>query len=316
MLHELSIEIIRKCPNNCLHCSSESSINCKEIINYETFVRVIDDAIELGLKTVCFSGGEPFLHADLLKMTEYVNKKGLNSYVYTSGIYFENGQRTSLPISILKEISNKVTKLIFNIEAANENTYDVIMGTKGCFDLLKESITNANRFNIITEAHFVPMKLNVNEITSMINLCNELGITKVSFLRLVLHGRATYNSEKLSLTDNETKKLRKQLDEIKKTSKLYIRIGIPLSEDAEGPHCEAAKGKINIKYDGAVYPCEVFKNKRISVGNNLEPDNIYEKDLKSIYDKSEYLRTVRSFVNEYNCSKTCENCIGQYFINK
>lgn len=72
MLKEISIEIIRKCPNNCLHCSSFSNKNCSEIIPYELFKKVVSGAKNLGLKTVCFSGGEPFLHPDIIEMIEYV----------------------------------------------------------------------------------------------------------------------------------------------------------------------------------------------------------------------------------------------------
>ena len=57
MLKEISIEIIRKCPNKCLYCSSFSNENCSEMIPLEKFMEVIDGAQELGLKTVCFSGG-------------------------------------------------------------------------------------------------------------------------------------------------------------------------------------------------------------------------------------------------------------------
>ena len=89
MLKEISIEIIRKCPNNCLHCSSFSNKNCSEIIPYELFKKVVSGAKNLGLKTVCFSGGEPFLHPDIIEMIEYVYDIGLDSYVYSSGIYMD-----------------------------------------------------------------------------------------------------------------------------------------------------------------------------------------------------------------------------------
>ena len=37
MLKEISIEVIRKCPNRCLHCSSCSNENCSEIISFDKF---------------------------------------------------------------------------------------------------------------------------------------------------------------------------------------------------------------------------------------------------------------------------------------
>lgn len=118
MLKEISIEIIRKCPNNCLHCSSFSNKNCSEIIPYELFKKVVSGAKNLGLKTVCFSGGEPFLHPDIIEMIEYVYDIGLDSYVYSSGIYMDKDDiRGPIPQQIFDRISNKVTKIIYNIEA-------------------------------------------------------------------------------------------------------------------------------------------------------------------------------------------------------
>lgn len=61
--------------------------------------------------------------------------------------------------------------------ASDESTYNKIMGTEGCFPLLQESVVCANNLSIITEAHFVPMKLNVKEISSTILLCEKLGIS-------------------------------------------------------------------------------------------------------------------------------------------
>ena len=42
MLKDLCFEIIETCPNNCLFCSSCSSINKKRMIDYKKFKEVID----------------------------------------------------------------------------------------------------------------------------------------------------------------------------------------------------------------------------------------------------------------------------------
>ena len=85
MLKEISIEIIRKCPNNCLHCSSFSNKNCSEIIPYELFKKVVSGAKNLGLKTVCFSGGEPFSQAnELVELLNIIKeKKDLGIIIYS-----------------------------------------------------------------------------------------------------------------------------------------------------------------------------------------------------------------------------------------
>ena len=316
MLNEISIEIIKKCPNRCVHCSSMSTINSAEIIPLNLFKQVIDKGISLGLKTVCFSGGEPFLHPDFLKMIDYTAEKGLNSFIYTSGIVLDNSENpTSLPIQILEYIASKVTKVIFNVEASDSITYKKIMGIDG-FDIMKQSISSTVGLGISTEAHFVPMKLNINQIKSTVKMCEQLGISKISFLRLVPHGRAIANYKRIALSLQETEQLKKELTKLKKDSSVNIRIGVPLIEGNHKNECEAAKGKLNIKYDGTVYPCEIFKNDKIRLFNSrMVPENIFDNKLDLIYNQSDFLIHVREQISEFQEKRSCENCIGQDYIN-
>lgn len=317
MLKEISIEIIRKCPNKCLHCSSFSNEKCSEIIPFELFKKVVVDAKKLGLETVCFSGGEPFLHPDIVRMIEYVYNQGINSYIYSAGIYIDDKNiRGPIPQKIFNEIANKVTKIIYNIEAVEKETYNIIMGTQGCFEFLKESIYRAVTTGITVEGHFVPNKINKNQIEQTLKYCTELGVSKVSFLRLVKHGRAKENSDKLLLSKEELVDIEQRLLRIKTRNTYNIRIGVPLLGETEECHCEAANGKLNIRYDGKVFPCEVFKNNQVEPLVEYEPGNIFEQSIEKIYVNSEYLNKARELVKVYACGNNCEKCVGQYYMKK
>lgn len=316
MLKEISIEIIRRCPNCCIHCSSLSNEYCSEALDFGLFTDVVQNAAELGARTICLSGGEPFLHSSIVEMVKFVASLGLQVYIYTSGIVFNaQNQRTFIDRDTLRAISKDVTKLIFNFEAATSQTYDVIMGTTGCFEIMKQSIRNAHEMSIITEAHFVPMRLNISEVEQVVALCRDLNVSKVSFLRLVLHGRAQQNEAKIALDDEALEQLKAFLEKLKMQAEIDIRIGVPLSMEAECRKCEAAKGKLNIKYDGKVYPCEVFKNERMSnCFKEMQPASIYDDSLVNIYHNSSYLKYVRKLEQEFLCTEKCETCIGQYMI--
>lgn len=317
MLKEISIEIIRKCPNNCVHCSSFSNIKCKEIIDLPIISEMVNDAKLLGAKTICLSGGEPFLHPDIIDIVSHISACGLECYIYTSGIVINEDKYCSLSKDVLNNIVGKVSKLIFNVEASSEATYNKVMGTTGCFDLLKESIKKAVNLSIVTEAHFVPMKININEIKETLLLCEQLRVSKISFLRLVAHGRAFENEAELMLDEIEMKYLKKLLVEIERSSGLSIRVGVPFSDNQDKTKCEAAKGKLNIKYDGSVFPCEVFKNDRVNFKRKgLFAENINQKRLLDIYKDSEYLKFVRNYVETYTCNHNCDNCVGQYLITE
>lgn len=314
MLKEVSIEIIRKCPNNCVHCSSMSSIACNEIIPFSVYKNFIDSACKLNLKNVCLSGGEPFLHPELNKIVEYSCQKKINVIIYSSGIFYNNlNKYSSIPDGILRTIAPYLSKIIFNIEAATEETYNNIMGTQNCFPLLKESIENAKKYHIRCEAHTVPMKLNMNELDKIIDFCAQMGISKVSLLRLVPHGRAQKN-QNILLTDDEFNSIKEAIN-VKYHKNDKVRIGVPLQLFSNERKCEAANGKLNIKYDGSVYPCEVFKNMNSSILFGYTPESIFDKNLDEIYLSSNYLNSVRKKLITFYEMKNCDNCGGQFFLN-
>lgn len=317
MLHEISIEIIKKCPNKCLHCSSMSCLESEEIIDYELYKSVIDSASELGVKLVCISGGEPFLHERLSDMAGYAKSFGMEVSIYTSGIIIDaEGKHTYIGMDKLSEIAGKVDRLIFNIEAASVDTYDYIMGTKGCFELMKQSVQNAHTLNITTEVHFVPMKPNAEELDRVVSLCRELHISKINFLRFVPHGRGQENESELMLTDIELDCIRTRLKEIREYKDMDIRIGIPLSDKLECCRCSAATGKLNIRYDGMVFPCEVFKNERmVGCMKGIKPNSIREYPLSWIYENSPYLAYIRDMKHDMLERTRNEVCMGQYLIS-
>mgnify|MGYP004683107457 CR=1 FL=1 len=89
MLNEISIEILQRCPNRCIYCSSHSNPQATHIIPLEIIKRVIDDAKALGCKTVCLSGGEPFLQpAPLAEIAKQAKNMNLDVWSYT-GFKFE-----------------------------------------------------------------------------------------------------------------------------------------------------------------------------------------------------------------------------------
>lgn len=318
MLREITIELTQQCPNSCLYCSSMSSPARTTMLNYGQIVRVIDDAIALGAKAVSLSGGEPFQHHDVLRIIDHIWSKGLQCLVYTSGIVLEQDMTPkSLPDEILSSIMGKVTKLIVNVEAADELTYNTIMGTNfSGFQLMQDTIRKAIAMDITVEAHVVPMKLNVQQLPKIIGLCSQMGIRRVSFLRLVVQGRASANKEWILLSDEETTFAKYLIANSAKENKSNIRLGIPFSDCTKRINCLTGIAKLDIRYDGKVYPCEAFKNDNLSHIITSEAESICDKTLRDIYKSSEYLSQTRQLLEKFQKEDTCETCMNQYYAKK
>lgn len=313
MLSEISIEILQRCPNRCIYCSSHSNPQATHIISFEIIKNIIDDAKSLGCKTVCLSGGEPFLHPQILDIISYIAKQQLICYVYTSGIYMKDEIYSSLPNEYIEAIRGMVDKVIFNVEADSSTLYDQIMGTDvGGFDMMKKSINDCVSSGLVVETHVVPMQVNFKHLKSIFEMCYQLGVSKVSILRLVLQGRALVNLSLVKLTGEDSREVTKLIKALKEAYKGKVRIGLPYSDSNCRIYCKAASDKINIRYDGNVYPCEVFKDDMLNKKIGHEPDNISSASFLDIYNKSSYLNAVRRQIDAFKLEDGDETCYGQF----
>lgn len=313
MLSEISIEILQRCPNRCIYCSSHSNPQATHIIPFEIIKNVIDDAKSLGCKTVCLSGGEPFLHPHILNIISYIAKLQLTCYVYTSGIYMKDEVYYSLPNEYIEAIRGMVDKVIFNVEADSSTLYDQIMGTDvGGFDMMKKSINDCVSSGLVVETHVVPMQVNFKHLKSIFEMCYQLGVSKVSILRLVLQGRALENLSLVKLTGEDSREVTKLIKALKEEYKGKVRIGLPYSDSNCRIYCKAATDKINVRYDGNVYPCEVFKDDLLNTKLGCEPDNVWNDSFYHIYQNSPYLNVVRRRIEAFKKEDGNETCYGQF----
>ena len=318
MLKEISIEILQRCPNRCIYCSSHSNPSATNMIPFSVITAVLDDVKRLGCETICISGGEPFLHPQITDIVRYVKMLGMTVYVYTSGIYLNaDNVYMSLPNELIESIRGTVDNIIFNVEADIPALYNMIMGTDvGGFELMKKSISDCVVCGINVEAHVVPMKLNFMQIESIFKMCYSLGVSKVSILRLVMQGRALEKAESVLLNDDDNVCVLKKISNLCNEYKGKVRIGLPYSDGGCKLYCKAASEKINIRYDGRVYPCEVFKDDLQNLIFKSEPDNIYNMSFCELFEKSIYLNQVRSYIDRFKHNSCAESCIGQYMLNQ
>ena len=316
-LNEITIEITQQCPNQCVHCSSLSSINKTFCLSLNKVINLIDEASELGCRTINLSGGEPFVHPEITKIVEHIFERRLQCYIYTSGICLVEGKPKTVSVKTLETLKGKVTKYIVNVEAANEETYNNVMGTSfHGFDMMKQFVHNAVKQGELVEAHFVPMKSNYRQIPDVVKMCMEMGVSRVSFLRFVPQGRGLDNEKYLKLSEEELVETRRLMAGCERKNATGVRMGIPFHGCSKRINCMTSISKLNIRYDGNVYPCEAFKNDQPIYISHAAADNVYNKSLKDIYSNSIYLQQIRDLLDKYQSNETSETCMAQYLSNK
>lgn len=313
-LFEVTIEVLQRCPNRCIYCSSWSNLDKDEALDFGTICGIVDDAAELGAKLINLSGGEPLLRSDIVDIMDYIKSKGMKIRLYTSGIYYEQGYK-SIPVALLKSIIGKVDTLIFNYETARPELYAMIMGTAPeNLNILETTIKNANELGISVEAHLVPMKCNFRLIPQTLERIYTLGVSKVSLLRFVPQGRSIENVKTTSLSAGDEKELREMLKNLSARYGDRLRLGKPYRSERFST-CWTGTIRLAVRYDGFVFPCGAFKD-GMMMFKGFAPENIKEKSLSEIYQDSEYVKAVREELAKYYEGEVSEPCFGQYCRNQ
>lgn len=310
-LFEVTIEVTQRCPNRCIYCSSWSGPDKTEALDFKTICQIADDAATMGAQLINLSGGEPLLRQDIVEITDYIHSKGLKIRLYTSGIIYDGGFRT-IPHELLQSLLGKVDFLIFNYEASSLGLYAKIMGTmEENLGIVEESIHNAISLGFTVEAHIVPMKCNFRQIPATLERLYDMGVSKVSILRLVPQGREQENEGDALLTEDEQVEFKSLIDKLSNQyDKKQLRLGKPY-RSGKYNNCNTGTIRLAVRYDGFVYPCGAFKD-GMDEYKGCSPDNVNEKRLAAIYETSAYIAKVREDLDTYYDGEVREPCFGQY----
>lgn len=304
-LTELTIEIVQRCPNSCLHCSSLSHPNAQNSIDARQVLNVAKQSAKLGLEQICLSGGEPLLHPELPDIVAGIDNIGLSIGFYTTGIYFNNGNvNAKVDWSIFPK---KSTRLIFSLHSCVPSTHDLISGRDGAFQLTKMALCAALEQGYCVETHIVPNKLNLYELEETFITLKEWGVKQISFLRLVPQGNAYSNADRLVFNKQEKHLLYTLGQKLQYIS--GSRFGIPFSAYiSHQKKCNAGENKLIIRYDGAILPCEAFKDKKF---NKMILGNINSNSLAETLLKGATCRLLLA-TKEKVLKMTCESCPAQF----
>ena len=76
------INITKRCNLKCVHCYAGSGDFDNSIeISTDTWMKVLEDLAEFGCPVVLFSGGEPLLHKDIVRLSKHAVNLGMRAVI-------------------------------------------------------------------------------------------------------------------------------------------------------------------------------------------------------------------------------------------
>ena len=234
----LELEITGTCHYHCQHCYG--SFPRKGALAKSTVMQVIDEARE-HFDCIIFSGGEPFLHPDLIELTRYA--QDFVVFITTSGYSLEQEHIYELPGNVV---------LVFGIDGIGE-VHDSYRGRKGAFKSLVASLDLARQRP--KEIIATLWKGIVPQIDDIIALAEHYEAL-LHFNALIPVGRALSNREIL-LSREENEMMHRRLNKLRRERGAFLVTDLyKISEkDLEGIDL-FCKGRYSINPSGDVRPCE------------------------------------------------------------
>ena len=137
-------------------------------------------------------------------------------------------------------------KIVFDWQAFEEETDATVMGRKGLYTYLMDSLIRAKGRGLNVDVHFIPMKPNYRELPDIMECLEIAGVENISILNFVPQGRGRVNKEELMLSDEELREFSTILNKAKDKFSGNVRIGIPLN--GRIAHlCTAGTEKLDIR---------------------------------------------------------------------
>lgn len=192
-LRTLYVYLTGGCNLACQHCwltpSFQPDGGTGGHLSYELFERAIDEATPLGLQGVKLTGGEPFLHPEILRLVDILKERKIGLTIETNGTLV-----TGELARALKERST-LSHLSVSIDGSRAELHDPFRGVAGSFDRavsgMKALVAAGYRPQIIMSLHAG----NVDDIEPLVRMAEGLGAGSVKFNLIQPCGRGEQLSD-------------------------------------------------------------------------------------------------------------------------
>jgi radical SAM protein with 4Fe4S-binding SPASM domain len=167
---QVSIEVTRRCPLECLHCYNNLPMGDMEAkqreLSKEEHFKMLDELVEMGCFWLLYTGGEIFARKDFLEIYTYAKKKGFLITLFTNGTIINEQIADYLvewpPFSI--EIT---------LYGRTRETYEALTAVPGSYDRCLRGIKLLKERGLPLKLKTVATSINKHEVMAMRRFAEE-----------------------------------------------------------------------------------------------------------------------------------------------
>lgn len=292
--------ITNKCNLRCKHCFVSDSLLNKSYdeLNMDIIKKIVDDIKKSNVFKIIITGGEPFLHKNILDVLEYINVTSkIPIQINTNGLLITQ--------EIIQEFKRrKILPLHFTISIEGyEEIHDSVRGKGNFIKVIKAiELLKNNNFEILL--NITSKNTIIKNINKIIDLIKKLEIRRFNFAVLRPTGMTLkHTDEYYNFSLNE------YYDFLKKIRNVQKEIGLKeytenldnaLIYEYTGSYCKGGSDSMAIRPDGMVSPCTYMDELWNKL--NVKLENILDSSLLNIW------RTNDAMIKLRNYNNSCKNC--------
>lgn len=168
-LHELDLYVTMRCNIRCHFCNVRAGEYRHQDLPLDRILRLVDEAVELGLEEVHFLGGEPALRKDLEVMIAHSASAGLHTRIITNGMMLGRDRLKNLVDAGLHQIMVSVDGLEDTHNRLRQSGPDGWRETMQC---VRDSVQLGLRTRVSTVAYLD----NLEEILPLAERVEAMGV--------------------------------------------------------------------------------------------------------------------------------------------
>lgn len=257
----LIASITSRCNLHCAGCYSRSShattdAEPEKQLTGEEWLRIFDEADELGISFILLAGGEPMLRRDIIEAAG--KKQDILFPIFTNGTFIDEKY-----FALFDKCRNLLP--VMSIEGNREIT-DIRRGT-GIYDRLISNMDELKRRGLIFGASVTVTTRNYREVTSeeFLDSLSDRGCKAVIYVEYV---PVTEESTELAPTDAERDFLMQEIHRLRRERPDMVYISFPGDEKSSGGCVAAGRGFFLINSHGGAEPCPFSPYSDVNVRNS------------------------------------------------
>jgi radical SAM protein with 4Fe4S-binding SPASM domain len=264
--YRMDLALTYRCNNDCAHCYNARPRDYPEM-DTNHWKNILDQLWELGIPHIIFTGGEPTLRSDLLKLIQYAEDKGQITGLNT------NGRRLSDNGFVKELVSAGLDHVQITLESHDPIIHNNMVSNSNAWKQTVAGIKNAVDSSLYVMTNTTMLKDNSPYLDKTLDFLSEIRVPTVGLNALIYAGKGkevgTGLSEKelkplLKIAKDKTNQNNQRL--IWYTPTQYCNFD-PMELDLGIKGCTAALYNMCIEPNGEVLPCQSFYH---SLGNFLE----------------------------------------------